>query len=182
MGPSDAEYLCSCAIDFTRRRSTFPPAYPKCAAFYCKRRRSYSVINGERMFMEEGDFVVTYAARDVARPWPRRKRTYVLAGYSRYIPFIYATGGTFFEGHPEGMEPAVYSDNYSSKHYQGGLVRPIHDRKSKKAPVGAYKWEQTKAALEGMKEFEPDPFDGHAVEFMNPSDGKTANANITSWM
>ncbi len=31
-------------------------------------------------------------------------------------------------------------------------------------------------------EYEPDAYDGYTVEFINPSTGKTANANIAAWM
>ncbi|MGY4691494.1 cupin domain-containing protein [Salibacterium sp. K-3] len=141
---------------------------------------AYSVINGERMYMNEGDFVVTPQGMWHGHGHDGDEPMFWMDVLD--IPFIYATGGTFFEGHPEGMEPAVYPDNYSSKHYQGGLVRPKADRKPKKAPVGAYTWEQTKDALDGMMEFEPDSFDGHAVEFINPSNGEPANANIAAWL
>lgn len=95
---------------------------------------------------------------------------------------IYAIGGPFFESYPERIEQPSVPDDYSSQRYAGGMVRPISDREPKVAPLGSYKWSQTAAALEGMSKYEPDPFDGYAVEFINPSNGKTANPNIASWM
>jgi gentisate 1,2-dioxygenase len=98
------------------------------------------------------------------------------------IPTIYAIGGTFFEGYPERIEQPKVPDHFSPSRYEGGMVRPIGDREPKMAPVGSYKWKMTLAALQGLSRFEPDAYDGFAVEFINPSTGKTANPNIAAWM
>jgi gentisate 1,2-dioxygenase len=141
---------------------------------------AYSIVDGERMYMEEGDFLTTPQGLwhghghdgDEAMIWMD-----ILD-----IPFIYALGGSFFESYPEKIQSPEREDNYSARHYQGGMVRPIADRKPKPAPVGTYRWAQTAAALEGLSEFEPDDFEGIAVEYVNPSNGQTANSNIAAWM
>lgn len=54
------------------------------------------------------------------------------------------------------------------------MVRPISDRYPKKAPLGSYKWAGTEAAINGLSKYDPDVFDGYAVEYINPSNGETA--------
>jgi gentisate 1,2-dioxygenase len=98
------------------------------------------------------------------------------------IPTIFAIGGTFFEPYPDKIEQPQVPDNYTAQRYAGGMVRPIADRWPKAAPLGSFKWSQTLASLEGLSRFEPDPYDGYAVEYINPSTGKTANPNIAAWM
>jgi len=73
-------------------------------------------------------------------------------------------------------------DDYSSRRYQGGMVRPITDREPKSVPLGRYKWDLTKRALDGLAEFEPDPIEGYAIEYINPSTGKDADGRIGARM
>ncbi|MFB4162423.1 cupin domain-containing protein [Alteribacillus sp. JSM 102045] len=142
---------------------------------------AYSIVDGERLFMNEGDFVVTPQECWHGHGHEGEEPMFWMDVLD--IPFIYSVGGSFFEGYPEdGIQKPERKDNYSPRHYQGGLVRPIKDRKPKKAPVGTYKWKQTKEALDGLEEFSPDEYDGYAVEFINPTTGDTANVNIASWM
>ena len=48
--------------------------------------------------------------------------------------------------------------------------------------MSSFKWKQTDATITGLSQYNPDAFDGHAVEYFNPSNAQTANANIASWM
>ena len=98
------------------------------------------------------------------------------------IPFVSSLSTSFFEPYPEPQQPLFYPNDYSTESYQGGMVRPIYDRKSSIAPLGRYKWNLTKKTLDGMSQFDPDPVDGYAVEFINPSNGKDANSRIGARM
>ena len=141
---------------------------------------AYTIVQGERIFMEEGDFLIT----------PKN----LWHGHSHIgdkpmiwmdvldIPVIYSMGGTFFEPYPEKLEEPKVPDNFSSHRYEGGMVRPIADRYPMSAPLGSYKWNKTEDAIKGLSRYEPDQYDGYAVEYINPSTGETANKNIASWM
>ncbi|MGY4688506.1 cupin domain-containing protein [Salibacterium sp. K-3] len=141
---------------------------------------AFSTVQGEKMYMEEGDFVVT--PQWLWHGHGHEGKEPMIWMDVLDIPFIFATGGSFFEGHPDGLETPSRPDNYSAQRYEGGLVRPKADRTPSKAPVGTYKWEHTERALDGLSRFEEDPADGYTVEFINPSNGKTANANIAAWV
>lgn len=141
---------------------------------------AYSIVQGERIFMEEGDFLITPKGLWHGHSHPGDQPMIWMDCLD--IPTIYAIGGTFFENYPEKIEQPSIPDNYSAQRYEGGMVRPIADRKPQIAPLGSYKWAQTLAALDGLSRFEPDPYDGYAVEFINPSTGGTANPTIASWM
>lgn len=148
--------------------------------FIMKGEGAYTIVQGERIFMEEGDFLTTPGGLWHGHAHPGNQPMIWMDCLD--IPTIYAIGGTFFESYPEKIEQPKVPDNYSAQRYEGGMVRPISDRHPKVAPLGSYKWSQTLAALEGLSRFEPDPYDGYAVEFINPSNGKTANPNIASWV
>ncbi len=141
---------------------------------------AYTIVEGERVFMEEGDFLVTPGGLWHGHRHEGDKPMIWMDVLD--IPFIYGTGGTFFESYPDQIQQPEMPDNVKANRYQGGMVRPISDRKSSIAPLSSFKWKQTDAALNGLSQYDPDPFDGHAVEYINPSNAQTANANIASWM
>lgn len=141
---------------------------------------AYSIVQGERIFMEEGDFLTTPKGLWHGHAHPGDKPMIWMDCLD--IPTIYSIGGTFFESYPDEIEQPKVPDNFTAHRYEGGMVRPISDRQEKVAPLGSFKWKQTLAALEGLSRYEPDPYDGYAVEFINPSNGKTANPNIAAWM
>jgi gentisate 1,2-dioxygenase len=137
-------------------------------------------VNGEKHTFEPGDYLIT-----PSWTW----HDHVNEGNEPVIwmdcldvPFIMAMNSSFFEMHPQEQQPLVLPNDYSSKRYQGGMVRPLSDRKSSIAPLGRYKWDLTKRAIDGMSEFEPDPIEGFAVEYINPSNGKDANGRIGARM
>jgi gentisate 1,2-dioxygenase len=148
--------------------------------FIMEGKGAYSIVQGERLFMEEGDFLITPKGLWHGHSHPGDEPMLWMDVLD--IPTIYALGGTFFESYPEKIEQPSVPDNYTSQRYSGGMVRPISDRNPKVAPLGSYKWSQTLAALEGLSRFEPDPYDGYAVEYINPSTGTTANPTIAAWM
>ena len=57
------------------------------------------------------------------------------------------------------------------------MLRPVADRNPSIAPLGSYKWEHTYKAIESLSQFDPDPFEGYAVEFINPSTGTNSKPN-----
>lgn len=148
--------------------------------FITKGKGAYSIVQGERLFMEEGDFLTTPGGLWHGHSHLGNEPMFWLDCLD--IPFIYGINATFFEDYPEKIQQPEVPDNYSSRRYAGGMVRPIADRLEKIAPLGSFKWKQTRVAIDGLSEFEPDPFDGIAVEYINPSNAKTPNPNIATWM
>lgn len=148
--------------------------------FVMEGKGAYTIVDGERIFMEEGDYLITPGGL-----WHghRHEGTEPMIWMDCLdIPFVYSTGGTFFESYPDNLQQPEVPDNHKMNRYSGGMVRPISDRNSSVAPLSTYKWNQTDAALKGLSKFEPDPFDGYAVEFINPSNGTTANQNMAAWL
>jgi gentisate 1,2-dioxygenase len=137
-------------------------------------------VNGEKITFEPGDYLITPT-------WTWHDHTNV--GEQPVIwmdcldvPFTLFMNVNFTEFHPQKQQPLTVPDDYSSKRYQGGIVRPVSDRKPHIAPLGRYKWAKTTEAIGGLSEFEADPVDGYAVEYFNPSNGKEATVRIGAWM
>ncbi|MED4352275.1 cupin domain-containing protein [Schinkia azotoformans] len=141
---------------------------------------AYTIVQGQRVFMERGDYLITPGGLWHGHGHPGDEPMIWMDCLD--IPTVFHLGGTFFENHPDHLEKPSVPDNYTAQRYEGGMVRPISDRYPQIAPVGAYKWNATEAALAGLSRFEPDPCDGYAVEYINPSNGATANPTIGAWM
>ncbi|PLS18547.1 cupin [Bacillus sp. M6-12] len=137
-------------------------------------------VNGEKNKFEPGDYLITPT-------WTWHDHTNngqetVLWMDCLDVPFTLFMNVCFTEFYPEKQQVLTVPDNYSSKRFNGGMVRPINQRKPSIAPLGRYKWEQTKKSLDGLSELEPDSSDGYAVEYINPTTGKDANNRIGARM
>ena len=141
---------------------------------------AYTIVQGQRIFMEEGDYLIT--PKNLWHGHEHLGDKPMIWMDCLDIPAVYGIGATFFEHYPEQLQAPELPDNYGAQRYQGGMVRPISDRIPSIAPVGQYKWNPTMAAIEGLSHFEPDEYDGFAVEYINPSNGETANPTIAAWM
>ncbi|MFB5195413.1 cupin domain-containing protein [Neobacillus sp. KR4-4] len=138
------------------------------------------IVNGVKYHFEPGDYVITpeWCWHDHVNEGDET----VLWMDCLDIPFTSALTSSFFELYPQEQQPVEFPDDYGTKRYAGGMVRPISDRKPSPAPLGRYTWDLTKQALEGQSDLAPDPFDGFAVEYINPSTGKDANGRVGARM
>jgi gentisate 1,2-dioxygenase len=141
---------------------------------------AYTIVQGQRVFIEEGDFLITPKGLWHGHEHLGDKPMIWMDALD--IPTKFSIAGTFFEHCPEYLESPKVPDNLSELKYQGGMVRPIADRKSSIAPLANFKWQRTVDAIQGLRAFDPDPYDGYAVEYINPSNGETANPTMASWM
>ncbi|MBC7203133.1 MAG: cupin domain-containing protein [Pusillimonas sp.] len=89
----------------------------------------------------------------------------------------------YYEAKP-GEQPAqrttqsiTMADDYSVKLYSIGGIKPTfmsHQRGlSTGSPMLMYRWADAVTALNRLREFEPDPCDGHSIEYINPVTGGT---------
>lgn len=151
--------------------------------FISKGSGAYTIVQGERVFMEEGDFLITPKGLWHGHEHVGDKPMLWMDALD--IPTLYAIGGTFFDPYidsEDGLQRPEVPDNFSEKRYQGGMVRPLGDGKYTIAPLANYKWNRTVDAIKGLMEFDPDPNHGYAVEYINPSTGKSANPTLGTRM
>lgn len=137
-------------------------------------------VNGEKLTFEPGDYLITPTG--TWHDHTNEGDETVLWMDCLDVPFTLYMNVCFTEFYPEAQQKLLVPDDYSSTRYQGGMFRPISDRQPSIAPLGRYTWEQTKRGLDGLESFEPDPVDGFAIEYINPSTGKDANDRIGARM
>lgn len=148
--------------------------------FIAEGEGAYTIVQGQRVFMQEGDFLITPKTLWHGHEHIGDKPMIWMDALD--IPTAYSIGGTFFDPYDGYLQQPDTPDNFSELRYQGGIVRPINDRNYSIAPLANFKWKRTEEAIQGLTNFEPDSYDGYAVEYINPSNGQTANPTIGAWM
>ena len=141
---------------------------------------AYTIVQGERIYMQEGDFLTT--PKNLWHGHGHVGDKPMIWMDALDIPTIYSIGGTFFEPYEGGLQQPDVPDNFSELRYSGGMVRPVGDGKYTIAPLANYKWSGTEAAIKGLMNFDADPYEGFAIEYINPSTGKSANPTMGSRM
>jgi len=148
--------------------------------FILKGKGGFGRVGGEEITFEPGDYLITPTW--VWHDHTNRGDETVYWMDCLDTPFIVAMDVSFTEFHPDVQQPLLVQPDFSSKKYQGGMVRPIRDRKPHPVALGRYTWTSTKAALDGLRETPADPFDAYTVEYINPSNGRDANNRIGARM
>ncbi|MEB3100087.1 cupin domain-containing protein [Ferviditalea candida] len=140
---------------------------------------AYSAVEGEKVYMCEGDYVIT--PKHLWHEHEHEGTAPMMWMDCLDTPIIYYLHGTFFEPGPFKKQPITRKPSVGK--YLGGMVRPLSDHEPSSAPLPLYKYEPTLAALKGLSDhYDPDPVEGYVVEYINPSNGASANENIGAWL
>lgn len=131
---------------------------------------SYSTVDGDKVFLERGDLVLTppWAWHDHGSESDER----AIWMDALDIPLNNFLDGSFFEPYPADSQEQTKHLNGSVLKYGAGNLRPAwEERTTKYPPMSAYKWADTERALENLAQVEADPFDDVAMEYINPHTG-----------
>jgi gentisate 1,2-dioxygenase len=139
---------------------------------------SYSTVEGDKVFLERGDLVLT-------PPWmwhdhgsESDERAVWMDALD--IPLNNFLDGAFFEPYPQAQQPVDKHLNGSLLKYGVGQMRPLWEPLvDDYSPLMAYKWADTERALENLAEVDADPYDDVALEFINPHSGGPVMRSFT---
>lgn len=131
---------------------------------------AYTVVDGHKMTLGQNDFVLTpngtwheHAVSDDGSPciWQD----------GLDIPFVNAMEANFFEVHPDLSEPVAFPvDDMTKTWGNAGLTPGGGDWSKGYSPMFKYEWDRTYEALNGYASAsDPSPFDGHLMEYVNPT-------------
>lgn len=142
---------------------------------------SYSTVEGDKVFLERGDLVLT-------PPWSWHdhgsesdERAVWMDALD--IPLNNYLDAPFFENYPEESQAITKHVNGTVLKYGVGTLRPAwEERQVGYPPMSTYKWADTERALTSLAEVETDPHDDVFMEFVNPQTGgpvmRTFSCNI----
>jgi gentisate 1,2-dioxygenase len=142
--------------------------------FIIRGRGAYTVVEGEKFVMEEGDLILNppmtwHGHGNDAEPiiW--------LDGLN--YPLLNSLQVITWEPFPGEFQPIKKSSEHSI--HRVGMARPVWEKSS--GPL-CYKWTDTYQTLKNLAEAEGSPFDGIALEYVNPSDGGHTFPTMSCWI
>lgn len=149
--------------------------------FIIEGRGAYSTVEGDRVYLERGDFVLN-------PPWywhdhgsDSDQPSIWMDGLD--IPLTNYLAASFFEAGAEDSQAVTAVPGRSVLKYGVGQLRPAWEPPSARySPIATYKWETTERALNNLAKVEVSPFDDVALEYTNPHTGRTVMDTITGWI
>lgn len=136
--------------------------------FVVKGKDAYTVVDGERFPMEEGDLILTPNWTWHEHHNESQEPIVWLDGLDG--PIINALNVLFFEEYDKDTQGVTRSDGDAQKRY--GFARPpTSDHSLARGLPFRYKWADTYASLKNISDDEADPYDGHLIRYINPATG-----------
>jgi gentisate 1,2-dioxygenase len=144
-------------------------------------RGAYSTVEGDRIYLERGDF-------SISPPWSWHDHgsdgdepTVWFDGLD--IPLNNYLDAPFFEQSADEKQEVTAAVNGSILKYGVGQLRPAWEMPVQKySPISTYKWETTERALRDLAKVDSSPFDDVALEYTNPHTGRPVMDTITAWI
>lgn len=136
--------------------------------FVVKGRGAATIVNGEQIFMEEGDLITTpnWAWHDHINA--DKAPIIWLDGANGPMIQYYQAG--FSEPYPQKQQPVTRPAGWSENEY--GVTRPPRNPAgSTFRPPYRYRWSDTEKKLRSLGEGAGDPFDGAHLRYADPAAG-----------
>jgi gentisate 1,2-dioxygenase len=143
---------------------------PNALRFIIEGEGAYSTVEGERVMMRPGDFVLTPG-------WTWHDHGHLGSEPVIWLdaldnPFGQFFGAIFREEYPHDTHPVTYADGDAAARYGSGLL-PIEQRSGGHAsPLLIYPYDRTRATLDKLARSGPlHPAHGIKMRYANPIDG-----------
>ena len=154
---------------------------PTAIRFIIEGSGAYTAVDGERVYMEPGDLILTpsWAWHDHGNE--TKERVVWMDGLD--IPLIASLEAMFFSFYDKQQVAASRPANASQSMYGRAQLNPTWVKeKSKSSPLLLYSWEQTWEALNALRDHEGSPFDGIAFEYRHPQTGGSVLPTMACWI
>lgn len=136
--------------------------------FVVKGSGAYTLVEGERFPMEEGDLILTPNWTWHEHHNESKEPIIWLDGLDG--PLINALNVLFFETSENETEGVSLSDGDAARRWS--FTRPqLSSDQGKRGLPFRYRWADTYASLRNLTESEADPYDGNLVRYVNPTTG-----------
>jgi len=143
---------------------------PTAIRFIIEGHGAYTAVDGERVYMEPGDLILTPSWSWHDHGNETKQRIVWMDGLD--IPLIASLEAMFFQFYKDTQVPASRPANTSKSLYGLGQLNPTWMKQTTQtSPLLLYSWEQTWAALDALRGNEGSPFDGIALEYRHPQTG-----------
>ncbi len=142
---------------------------------------AYTAVEGERVYMAPGDFVITPSWTWHDHGNETEAPVIWLDGLD--IPIVGFFDASFAESHDAESQQATRPAGDSLARYGSGLLPVDYRPESPTSPVFSYPYDRTRGALELMRRAEEwDPCHGLKLKYANPATGDHAMATMATFM
>jgi gentisate 1,2-dioxygenase len=154
---------------------------PAAIRFIMQGHGAYTTVEGEKCPMEPGDLVLTPS-------WTWHDHGSESSGPVIWmdgldIPLIRSLETMFYEAFPDDRQSVSKALGDSVRRYGAGGLKPAWAKpRPDLPPLVHYTWEHTYAALQQLATVDASPFDGVAMEYINPATGGSALRTIGCWI
>ena len=154
---------------------------PAALRFIIEGSGAYTAVNGEKTYMEPGDFVITPSWTWHDHGHEGREPVVWLDGLD--IPLVRVIGSIFVEHYPEERFPDGPPPGDSLERY-GNNMRPIDMLpEDLNSPIFSYPYDRSRETLEKLRNStELDPYHGLKMEYIDPTSGGPAMATISTFL
>jgi len=156
-----------------------PPHRHSMAAlrFILQGKGAYTVVEGEKLVMEEGDLILTPQGTWHEHANEGNEPMIWIDGLD--VPLIESLQVVSMEPYGEKRLP-LKENRYAASDY--GMVRPVAPPKEEAPRPLHYRWRDIYPSLQRRAEVEPHPFDGVALEYVNPLTGGPTLPTLSCWL
>lgn len=145
--------------------------------FILQGKGAYTNVDGRKMVMENGDLILTPQWAWHEHAHEGKEPMIWIDGLD--VPLIQALQVISFEPYPGKRIPVKDSPDLSA-HY--GMTRPVAPAGAEMARPLHYHWRDTYLSLKQLAEKEPHPFEGIALEYVNPLTGGSTLPTLSCWI
>jgi gentisate 1,2-dioxygenase len=149
--------------------------------FILRGRGAYTAVDGEKVTMGVGDFVITPSWTFHDHGNPSKEPMVWMDGLD--VPLVELLDAQFMEKGPEETQHTDRDEGDNLAQF-GNTMKPVqYKAKSRTSPLFWYPYERTREALEKMKNGrEAHPCWGHKLQYTNPVTGESAMPTIGTFM
>ncbi len=154
---------------------------PAALRFIMEGKGAWTAVNGEKSFMEPGDFIITPSMTWHDHGHDGDAPFFWMDGLD--IPMVAAFGPMFFEAYPADRAPQSRPPGDSLARY-GANMRPVNESWTRpESPIFWYPYARAREAVEALKNNgEWDNFDGVKLEYIDPTRGGAAMPTISAFL
>jgi gentisate 1,2-dioxygenase len=134
--------------------------------FILQGQGAYTNVDGQKMVMEAGDLILTPQGCWHEHAHEGDQNMVWIDGLD--VPFVQALQVISFDPYNQGRLPVNEGIDPATFY---GMTRPVGNSASEAPPLLHYHWRETYPALQRLGRASGDPFDGAALEFVNPTTG-----------
>ena len=154
---------------------------PAALRFVLEGRGAYTSVNGERSYMEPGDFIVTPS-------WTWHEHAHEGDGPTVWldvldVAVIHLFNATFTEHLPTKRYPEKGATQASLYRYGMNLLPVGYRCRDEASPIFSYPYSRSREVLERMKTHgEPDPCHGLKITYIDPTTGGAAIPTMSTFI